>query len=233
MIMFRFFSIRRFYNTEAVKSFYEVLSIPRNATTEEIKAAYYKKAKDCHPDISRGSATEFQRLRDAYETLNDPVKRRAYDATTRPHPSEIRFHETKGPEMPIRHNPVEFRKDYIQHVYKTINREELEVPKFRPFEDHHYPGSEFNRFEYSRKWDKDSSAWVYTKRPTAKAYEESIKAKTAGLNLFITVITAAIVINLLLNRFAFNDYSHQPSRTSRDIERESAGIYIIPDANRP
>ena len=50
----------------------EVLGIAENANDEEIRAAYLKKVKEHPPDRS---PEEFERIRDAYQTLRDPRKR--------------------------------------------------------------------------------------------------------------------------------------------------------------
>uniref|UniRef100_A0A803MHL8 J domain-containing protein n=1 Tax=Chenopodium quinoa TaxID=63459 RepID=A0A803MHL8_CHEQI len=67
----------------SANSFYEVLEIPIGATNEEIKAAYRRLARSCHPDAAaRGevkSANEFIRVHAAYSVLSDPDKRADYD----------------------------------------------------------------------------------------------------------------------------------------------------------
>ncbi|KAJ6692850.1 DNAJ DOMAIN (PROKARYOTIC HEAT SHOCK PROTEIN)-RELATED [Salix purpurea] len=65
-------------------SFYEVLGLPRSATGHEIKAAYRKLARTCHPDVvsmnqKEMSAREFIQIHAAYSTLSDPDKRENYD----------------------------------------------------------------------------------------------------------------------------------------------------------
>lgn len=238
-MMFQVFSSKRHISSQAIKSHYDTLSVPRNATSEEIKEAYYKKAKDCHPDISQGTAAEFQKLKEAYETLFDPVRRRAYDAATRHlsgmgnFSSTYTTHRASNPETYSRQKPVEFKHDYIQHVYKTINRDDIDEPKFRPFEDHHYPGSNFNRFEYSRSWDTDSKTWVYKKRSTAKAYNDMMTRKSANLSFWVTVITGAIVFNIFAYKFLLKGISSQSSKPSEDAKRGTRGMYIIPDSSNP
>ncbi|KAG0448535.1 hypothetical protein HPP92_027781 [Vanilla planifolia] len=70
---------------EASPSLYEVLDLSENATAGEIKAAYRRLARSCHPDAAdaagrRGdSSKEFIRIRSAYSTLSDPAKRAKYD----------------------------------------------------------------------------------------------------------------------------------------------------------
>jgi len=50
----------------------EILSIELNATDEQIRAAYLAKITEHPPDRS---PTEFERIRDAYDTLRDPRRR--------------------------------------------------------------------------------------------------------------------------------------------------------------
>jgi curved DNA-binding protein len=69
------------------KDYYEVLGIGHDATLDEIKKAYRKLAHQYHPDISTDPAGEakFKVIAEAYKTLKDPEKRKAYDQLGR-HP---------------------------------------------------------------------------------------------------------------------------------------------------
>lgn len=63
------------------RDYYEVLGIAKTATTQEIKKAYRTLAKQFHPDrnSSPDAETKFKEVQEAYETLGDPEKRKAYD----------------------------------------------------------------------------------------------------------------------------------------------------------
>lgn len=58
--------------------YYELLDVPPNSSVEDIKVQFKKKAKVYHPDKG-GDPTKFALLREAYEVLSDPRKRRFYD----------------------------------------------------------------------------------------------------------------------------------------------------------
>ncbi len=65
-----------------VRDYYEVLSVPRNATEQQIKSAYRKLALKYHPDRNQGSKEaeeKFKEAAEAYAVLADPEKRSLYD----------------------------------------------------------------------------------------------------------------------------------------------------------
>src|SRR5215218_9887923 len=67
----------------ADRDLYSVLGVDRKASPEEIKKAYRKLARQCHPDRNPGDKQAEERVKEvqaAYDTLSDPEKRRTYDA---------------------------------------------------------------------------------------------------------------------------------------------------------
>ena len=60
------------------ESFYTILGVNENATQDEIKKAYRKKAVEHHPDRG-GSEEQFKKISEAYDNLSDETKRRNYD----------------------------------------------------------------------------------------------------------------------------------------------------------
>ncbi|HSX38174.1 MAG TPA: molecular chaperone DnaJ [Chlamydiales bacterium] len=65
-----------------MKNYYAILGIPQEATQDEIKKAYRKKALEFHPDRNPNdpkAEEQFKRVSEAYEVLSDENKRRVYD----------------------------------------------------------------------------------------------------------------------------------------------------------
>lgn len=72
------------YLNSSCSSLYDILGIPAGASSQEIKAAYRRLARVCHPDVAaidgkNSSADEFMKIHAAYSTLSDPDKRANYD----------------------------------------------------------------------------------------------------------------------------------------------------------
>ena len=64
------------------KKFYEVLDITRSADADGIKVAYHNQCLIWHPDKNKDSVESkdrFVQIKEAYETLNNPVSRDSYD----------------------------------------------------------------------------------------------------------------------------------------------------------
>lgn len=58
---------------------YQILGVSHDASFDEIKKAYRGKVKSFHPDKKSGNADVFKRIKEAYEILKNPEKRKIYD----------------------------------------------------------------------------------------------------------------------------------------------------------
>jgi curved DNA-binding protein len=63
------------------RDYYEVLGVPRDAPSDDIRSAYRKLARQYHPDVNKdpGAEDRFKEIAEAYEVLRDPEKRERYD----------------------------------------------------------------------------------------------------------------------------------------------------------
>ena len=69
-------------SSTSTRDFYDVLGIQKNASKDDIKAAYRKLALQFHPDRNKSPEAEekFKEISEAYAVLSDDDKRKQYDA---------------------------------------------------------------------------------------------------------------------------------------------------------
>lgn len=60
-------------------NYYQILGVPADATTRQIRAAFRRRARELHPDVSGLGSEPFLKLFEAYTVLSQPERRRQYD----------------------------------------------------------------------------------------------------------------------------------------------------------
>lgn len=61
------------------KNYYFILGLAPEATQEQIRSAYRRRALELHPDLTGLGSEQFLELQEAYDVLSDPVRRQIYD----------------------------------------------------------------------------------------------------------------------------------------------------------
>lgn len=100
------------------KNFYEILEIDLNASPEIVEKAYKTLAKKYHPDLQKGDKKykyeeKLKLINEAYETLSDPEKRKAYDETLPGHVSAEEYENLRRQK--------EYMKDRITRMEQQNN----------------------------------------------------------------------------------------------------------------
>ena len=61
------------------KNYYLILRLAPQATSDQIRTAYRRRALELHPDLTGFGSDQFLELQEAYDVLSDPVRRESYD----------------------------------------------------------------------------------------------------------------------------------------------------------
>ena len=89
-------------------NYYVVLGIAEDADGDTIRSAFRAMARRYHPDAGAGASSEaFRRVVEAYETLNDPHRRRVYDRGLQRHPVPSRRTGRRFVEPLSNRNPAD------------------------------------------------------------------------------------------------------------------------------
>lgn len=158
---------------------YKKLNIPKDATDEEIKAAYRDKAKSAHPDQG-GIEEDFQELANAYALLKSPERREYFD----------QFGEDK-PQDISRNKAIIMLNDIITQMVQGAEPEELiheniiKVMRDAIFKNHTTLAEETQKVDYQLK----------KLLRMEEMFDKRLKQKSENDNLFKTVLSTQI--NLL------------------------------------
>ncbi len=83
--------------------YYAILGVGIADDFDVLKRAYYRRAKECHPDRFGGDPPkeeEFKRLVEAFDVLSDPVQRRRYDDAWRSRTAPDATDSASAPAFP-------------------------------------------------------------------------------------------------------------------------------------
>jgi|GEM_PF-218738 len=113
------------------KNYYAILGVLPDATPEDIRGAYRRRAKELHPDHYGENSHPFLEVQEAYDVLSDPLHRRSYDHSRQK--SRIRADSINSSEIeplrpgshraePLRGTgqPANLEQIYPQHSFQTV-----------------------------------------------------------------------------------------------------------------
>ena len=108
------------------KNLYEELGLKTNATKSEIKSSYRSLVKQHHPDAG-GEKDRFLAIQNAWETLNDPIKKEQYDKIFFSSNSSFdsineNWEEKLNSKKYNSSNKDKEVETWIKEIYTTINR---------------------------------------------------------------------------------------------------------------
>ena len=101
-----------------MKDFYYILGTDFNCSSIEIKEAYRKLSKKFHPDLNQNDQyfeNRFKELQEAYEVLNDPIKRKEYDAAL------IKFKKGKSAKVSSSNTSFKARPSIITKTRRGVD----------------------------------------------------------------------------------------------------------------
>ncbi|MEM9539285.1 MAG: DnaJ domain-containing protein [Cyanobacteria bacterium P01_E01_bin.42] len=109
------------------QSYYEILNISPTATSEEIKMAFRRLARQYHPDFNPNdprAEAQFKRILDAYEVLWNPERRQQYDRQLGISREEKKPHQASEWDFYLQGIEKAIQKDYqgaIDNYNRAIN----------------------------------------------------------------------------------------------------------------
>ncbi|MBV8885749.1 MAG: J domain-containing protein [Chroococcidiopsidaceae cyanobacterium CP_BM_RX_35] len=153
-------------NLQNFRDYYEILGVPRDASSEEIKKVYRRLARLYHPDVNPGKKEAEEKFKDigqAYEVLSDSGKRAQYDQYSR-------FWNQRG-----------FRSKQTPQPKTWDNRAAASRTNSESVSFEEYP--DFNNFLdqlLGRKENRNGSTPADPFRPGTKKYATTVSSSRSG-----------------------------------------------------
>lgn len=116
------------------KDYYAVLGLPRNATSQQVRARFLELARERHPDRFQGSEkakaeSAFQEITEAFNVLSDPERRRQIDLElTRPDEGGTRV-AAQAAKVYLRRGIKAYREKNYKEAAENFDRATQEDPQ--------------------------------------------------------------------------------------------------------
>ncbi len=128
-------------------NYYLILKVPQTAKQKEIREAYLNLVRRYHPDKNKGNKLaekKFQQINTAYQILQDPEKRKAFDTEWQIFQQRLEEQKKRRPIKPSKkERPSPLKKEsaffkYIKSFFQERREEkpiDLEIPLFVSLKD--------------------------------------------------------------------------------------------------
>ena len=204
-------------NQRSKHEYYNILEVAPNSTLTEIREAYFRKVKECHPDInpSPEARDKFLLVREAYKVLADVDRRIGYDRSLHRSGSKV---DAIAPESKEEFERAIKRKQKDQEVFEEEKKKHDIGYYWGPREEKSFGAKniilnkELNRIKDSdrEKWRQEARESQLYKTQTKiaefmkrfdiggpKGEAEDGKAELEGLKMHVTKYTALFMFLIL------------------------------------
>ena len=175
--------------TLASRNFYELLEVDYNATTSDIKGAYFRLSKLYHPDRnSDPNAIEyFSAITTAYDVLKDPNKRIIYDAKTLQFGSDGKAIGEAITHRPSQRSPESYgtharHPDYLFRTRHVLKGKQSNYMAYESLRDRRY-----NDFVYDRSASKHRITQHKTRLVNQHQREQQTQSRRTNVVIFMFV----------------------------------------------
>ncbi len=177
------------------KDYYQVLELDNTASAEEIKKAYKKLVRKYHPDMNPQEDTtiKFMEVREAYEILGNPYKRKLYDnrvsGAGAGEAATLRYEQVRRKRASrYRRTSYQRRMTYRGSYNNSQNREEKSGGSTN--RDYAKSSAEHVRYEYHQTLSRQNAAKAFS------YFSVGLKIILA----FIFLYCASLVIDIALTK---------------------------------
>ena len=110
---------------------YKILGVPRSASDADIKRAYFKLAKENHPDLNKspGASQRFREVAEAYDKLKSAESRRAYHGSGFPgaQQQQQRQQQPRWQQQQQRQRQPHWENDLFRRVWSELGMAEIDL----------------------------------------------------------------------------------------------------------
>jgi len=206
--------LRHFSQTK--RDFYQVLNVSKTASDSDIKKAFYKKAKECHPDVAKGAEDKFKEINEAYETLSDEFKRRQYDNDMR-----NGYDGTSSSKAQYGSNTT------YHYGFKQQKPGSNQGPKWSQTSDHYHYTSNAGNDEVKNRWYQEylkreqAQSEQYYNEDRAEMNARTIKARKKAIAFTATLFFFFVLVDVFPRSFRkrIDDYML--------YDEQSNTIYVV------